>query len=405
LTVSTHDNVNVPEPDRRVHVVTVVDRLSRLAGAEHLAWLIATRLDPSRFRSTLCVSRWPPDSAEHVDASSAGALEELEASAATLLPLARKRRLDIRAWARLARYLRNERVDVLHTHKFGSNLWGMLAGRIAGVPVRLAHEHTWSYEGQPWRRFIDREIIARYADRLIAVSRADQRRMVAVERIDPARTLFIANGVPPLPPARGVDVRTELGIDADAPVIGVVGVLRPQKAHHILLRATARLVTTSPELRLLIVGGGPERSRIEALVRELGLEQVVLLLGHRTDVADVLGALDVAVSSSDFEGSPLAVMEYMDAARPIAATAVGGVPDLIEDGVHGLLVPPGDPAALADAIAKLLGDRAGARAMGLAARERRRREFDIDTFVRTLEELYRELLAERAPTPSHSVDR
>jgi glycosyltransferase involved in cell wall biosynthesis len=276
----------------------------------------------------------------------------------------------------------------------------MLAGRIARVPVRLAHEHTWSYQGQPWRRFIDREIIARYADRFIAVSRADQRRMTDVERIDPARTLFIANGMPPFPPARGADVRTELGIDANAPVIGIVGVLRPQKAHHVLIRATASLVRTWPDLKLLVVGGGPERSRIEALVRELGLEHAVLLLGHRTDVADVLRALDVAVCCSDFEGSPLAVMEYMDAAVPIAATAVGGVPDLIEEGVHGLLVSPGDPAALERAIAELLSDRARALAMGLAARERRRGEFDIDTFIRTLERLYCELLGVPLYAPS-----
>jgi glycosyltransferase involved in cell wall biosynthesis len=118
----------------------------------------------------------------------------------------------------------------------------------------------------------------------------------------------------------------------------------------------------------------------------------VRFLGARGDVPDVLRALDVAVCSSDFEGSPLAVMEYMDAALPIVATSVGGVPDLIEHDVHGLLVPAGDPHALARAIAEMLSDPDRAAAMGARAQERRRREFDIDTLVHRLEDLYLELL-------------
>ncbi|HMH48228.1 MAG TPA: glycosyltransferase, partial [Solirubrobacteraceae bacterium] len=119
-------------------------------------------------------------------------------------------------------------------------------------------------------------------------------------------------------------------------------------------------------------------------------------LGSRTDVPDLLSALDIAVCCSDFEGSPLAVMEYMDASLPVVASAVGGLPDLIEPGVHGLLVPPNDPPALAAALAELLDDPQRARAMGARGRERRRAEFDIDVLVRRLEDLYLELLAEHA---------
>ena len=115
----------------------------------------------------------------------------------------------------------------------------------------------------------------------------------------------------------------------------------------------------------------------------------MLFLGVRTDIPDVLAALDIAVSSSDFEGSPLSVMEYMEAARPVVATRVGGVPDLIDDGVHGLLVEPQDPAAFAAAVAQLLRDPERAREMGRRGQERRRAEFDIDVMVRRLEELYR----------------
>jgi glycosyltransferase involved in cell wall biosynthesis len=384
----------------RIRVVTFVDFLSCFGGAEHLALLIATRLDPERFDSILCVSRWPLTGPWKGDPSARPALDILEASPARFLPLKRRRKVDIAALTRLERFLRRERVDVLHSHKFGSNVWGTLVGRIARVPVVLAHEHTWSYEGQPLRRFLDRELIARGATRFIAVSREDRRRMSEVEGIDPARTLFIPNGVLASPEPSGRDVRAELGIARDTPVIGAVGVLRAQKALHVLLRALARLRELRPDIRLLIVGEGPERAGLEALAAELGIVDSVVFLGHRGDVPDVLRALDVAVSSSDFEGSPLAVMEYMDAALPIVATAVGWVPYLIESGVHGLLVPPGEPQALADAIAQALDEPERSREMGARAQERRRSEFDIDTLVRRLEALYIELLAERGVSSS-----
>ena len=179
------------------------------------------------------------------------------------------------------------------------------------------------------------------------------------------------------------------------PVIGTVGSLRAEKAHHVLLRATVELARNRPGIQVLIAGEGPERESLGRLAVELGVGDSVRFLGARDDVPDVLRALDVAVCCSDREGGPLSVMEYMDAALPIVATSVGGVPDLIEHGVHGLLVPAEDPLALARAIAEELSDPDRARAMGARASERRRREFDIDTLVHRLEDLYRELLAER----------
>jgi glycosyltransferase involved in cell wall biosynthesis len=373
-----------------VRVVTVVDTLDS-GGAEKFALLIATRLDPERFESTLCVSRWPPQDS----VASTQALEQLDEAGVRFLALGRSAKLDVWVWTRLARFLRRERVHVLHAHKFGSNVWGTLMARMAGVPVVLAHEHTWSYDGQPLRRFLDREVVARAADRFIAISREDQRRMIEVERIDPGRTLFIPIGLPTLSTLVEHDVRAELGIEPGAPVIGAVALLRPQKALDVLLHATALLAAEWPSLQVLLVGQGPERQSLERLARSLGVEQAVRFLGYRTDVAAVLGALDVAVCCSDFEGTPLAVLEYMDATLPVVATAVGGVPDLIEPGVHGLLVAPQDPAALAGAIAELLRDPERRRSMGAHGRQRRRNEFGIDVLIHRLEDLYLELLAQR----------
>jgi glycosyltransferase involved in cell wall biosynthesis len=173
--------------------------------------------------------------------------------------------------------------------------------------------------------------------------------------------------------------------------VGTIGTLRAQKALDVFVAAVAKLKEDHPDLRALVAGGG-DSGPLELDARRLGVEDRVFFLGRRDDVPDVLASLDVVLSSSDYEGSPLALMEAMEAARPIAATAVGGVTDLIDEGVHGLLVPPRDPAALARAADRLLRDRPAARAMGERARERRGREFDLDVTVRTLEDLYDEIL-------------
>jgi glycosyltransferase involved in cell wall biosynthesis len=376
----------------RVHVLTLVDRLGTTGGAERLALDIATRLSPSRFRSTLCASRFVADESTDVELQ---ALERMRETCVAFLPLSRRRRGEVLPWRHLASYIRREHVDVIHAHMFGSNVWGTIIGRLMRVPIVIAHEHTWSFEGEPLKRLLDRELIARWSDTFIAVSRADRRRMIEIEQIPSERIRFIPNGIAARAPTPGRDLRAELGVGS-GPLIGAVGALRAQKAYDVLIQAAVHLRKDHPDLRVLIAGDGPEKARLEALISELGLANVVVLLGRRLDVPDLLAELDVAVCASEFEGSPLAIMEYMEAGLPIVATRVGGVPDLIDDNVHGLLVEPGSPIALAQAVRDLLSDRVRASALAEHARERRRREFDLDVMVHNVEALYEELLAARA---------
>jgi glycosyltransferase involved in cell wall biosynthesis len=322
-------------------------------------------------------------------------LARVRESGIGFLALGRHGRASVWPWLRLAAYLRRERVDVLHAHMFGSNVWGTVIGRLARVPIVVAHEHTWSFEGQPLRRMLDRELIGRFGDAFIAVSRDDRRKMIEIERVPAERVRFVPNGIASRAPSPGHDLREELGL-GPGPLIGAVGTLRAQKSYDVLIRAVASMHSRNPDVHLVIAGGGPERERLERLIGELGVADVVILLGRRLDVPNLLDALDVAVCASAFEGSPLAVLEYMEAGLPIVATSVGGVPDLIEDGVHGLLVEPGDPEGLALALEELLRDRERARAMGARARERRRREFDLDVMVGNIEALYAELLSARS---------
>jgi glycosyltransferase involved in cell wall biosynthesis len=376
---------------RRLKVLTLTDQLVYLGGgAERVAMEIATRLDQTRFESVFCASRYwdglRRDSVQEAE-------RRMDEAGVRYFGLGRRSSTDLHHWLHLRGLLRRERVDVLHAHMFGSNVWGTVIGRLARVPVIVAHEHTWSFEGRPLRRFVDREVIGRGSTAFIAVSRDDQRKMVEIERVDADKILHVPNGIAAPPPPTGADVRAELGIPAGVPVIGTVSVLRPQKALEVFIEASAELLRQNPDLRVLLAGDGPLRGELTELVNGLGVQDRLLMLGYRSDAADVMATLDVAVSSSAFEGSPLAVMEYMESARPIVATRVGGVPDLIEDGVHGLLVEPGDAGALAAAIGRMLADPEAARLMGEAARERRRHEFTVELMVRRFEALYERLIA------------
>lgn len=377
---------------RRLRVVTLIDRLVQ-GGAERLAVEITTRLDPARFERTLCVTRASDAGHAPYAEAIARSRREIDDAGVRLLALDRSGPLDAPAWRPLLRRLRG--TDVVHGHMVGSNVWAVVLGRAMRVPVVVAHEHTWSFDGDRRRRMIDRHLIARGSDAFIACSREDRRRMMEIEGIPERCIRYVPNGIDGRAPTPGRDLRAELGIAPDALVAGAVGTLREQKRFDVLVRASATLAERVPGVRVLIAGEGGERPKLERLVAELGLGEVVTLLGARTDVPDVLAAVDVAVSSSDYEGSPLALMECMEAARPVVATRVGGVPDLIEPGVHGLLVERRDPDALAAAVAELLEDPDARARMGAAAQARRREEFDLALMVRRLEDLYEELYARR----------
>jgi glycosyltransferase involved in cell wall biosynthesis len=379
----------------QAHVLSLLDVLgAKGGGAERMARELVARLDPDRFRRTLCVTRLSESNGIPEDLSLA---RDLESQGVRVLSLGRRGKLDVIAWRPLLNYLRQENVQVLHSHMFGSNVWASTLGSLAEVPVIVAHEHGWSYEGQPVRRFLDRALVSRACDAIIASSELARNRMIEVEGIDPGRTrlVYISNGIAS-PRPTGSSIRAELGIADAAPLVLTVARLDPYKALHVLLHAAAYLKDDFPDIRILIAGDGPDRVRLERLIAELGLQQVVLLLGSRMDVPDLIAACDVATLCSYSETTPLAIMEYMAMAKPVVATRAGGIPDLIEDGVHGLLVEPEHSAGLASAIATLLRGPDRARELGEQARQRQQREFSIDVVVHRVQQLYEELLLDHA---------
>jgi glycosyltransferase involved in cell wall biosynthesis len=363
-----------------IRVLMLVDQLEpRSGGGERFAVGLAAHLPRDRFEVALCATR----------AVLAPWDRTLRESGVPWFALGRRATADVLPLGRLARMLRAHRVDVLHAHMFGSNVWGTVVGRLARVPVVVAHEQTWDYAGQPLRRFLDGRLIGRHADAFVAVSTADRDRMVALEGVPADKVRVELNGYVPRtgarPPAR---LREELGLGADVPLIGTVAILRPQKALEVLLDAFARV---DGGAHLVIAGDGSCRAQLEERAAVLGIAARTHFLGLRDDVDGILASVDVAAMSSDFEGTPLFAFECMAAGTPLVATAVGGLPDMLEDGRSALLVPARDPAALAASLERALGDAALRSELAGAARERLER-YRIDAVAARFAQLYEELL-------------
>lgn len=379
-----------PEGMRRTKVLMLVDRLQE-GGAERLVVALATNLPRERYEVAVCMTR--RRSTGQWSIVERRLLAKLAEAGVRHFSLGRRHTVQVTAFRKLAGVLRREQVDVLHAHMFGSNFWGTLFGRLAGTPVIVAHEHTWSYQGRPLRKLLDGRFIGRLASAFTCGSSADRRRMIDLEGVPEEKAIVIPNAYFPRPDMDG-DLRAELGFGPETPLVGTVAQLRPQKALGVLVDAFALSLEKVPDARLVIGGDGQCRPALERRARELGVAESVHFIGQREDVSVVLRALDVAAMSSDFEATSLFALECMAHETPLVSTGVGGLLDMLEDGRQALLVPPRDPPAMARALEELLMDPARRRELAVAAQERLR-DFTLDRFVSRYDELYQRLLRER----------
>ena len=307
------------------------------------------------------------------------------------------------AFARLVRVIRRFRPTIVHTHLQSANLYGRLAARLARVPLVVATEHN-VYGGKARRYVFVERRLARMTDALIAVS-GDVRRFLSLQlAIAPSTIRVIPNGVAPgaASPRAVAALRARIGENADGLRLGTIASLTPKKGHEFLLRAAARLQERGVACSLVLAGGGPERSRLESLAGDLGLAGRVHLLGAVPNAADVLAIIDVFVLPSLVEGMPLALLEAMLAGKPVVATAVGGVPEVVTSGVNGLLVARASETGLADAIATLARSPELRARLGVAARETIERGFTEASYLEALSAVYLELAEGRtagAPAP------
>jgi glycosyltransferase involved in cell wall biosynthesis len=358
-----------------LRVLFVVPHMA-VGGAERHVATLLTGFDPERFAgSLLCLQQQGGPGTDLATVRDAG-LPTVE--------LHRGKRNVPGLLVDLVRHLRRERPDVVILRGFNAETLGRIAGVLAGVPRLAVWVHNCGdvVPHSRLRRTVD-GVLAKVTDAVYGVAHAQTPYITGELGHDADKVRIVHNGTQlgfTTPEASGRDTALahELGIADDELVIGTAAVMRPEKDQATLLRAFRRVADARTDVKLLLAGDGRERPRLEALVDELGLRERVLFLGHRDDVPRLLRVFDVfTLSSKTVECFPMSVLEAMSASLPAVCTAVGGVPEMIEDGVTGRVVPREDPEALAAAFLDVLGDPARARAMGLAGRRRVREEFTL----------------------------
>ncbi len=323
--------------------------------------------------------------------------QELRAEGFPVEVLERRSGVDWRCALRLGRLLRRERVDLVHAHQYTPFFYSLMARFLYRRPAVLFTEHGRHYPDYPRRkRMLANRLLLQRRDRVVGVGEAVRQALIRNEGLPTERVSVIYNGIDLTRFANGVHerlaVRQEIGVGAADLVLLQVARLDYLKDHATAVRMLERVVPACPGARLVLVGEGPERAKIEELVQARNLAPYVRWLGLRNDVARLMRVADLFLLTSISEGIPLTVIEAMAAGLPVVSTHVGGVAEIVEDGQTGLLAPSGDDAALAERIVRLSADEARRRQMGERGRERARAIFSESQMHGGYVQLYQEML-------------
>lgn len=360
------------EPLRVLFVLTSMP----VGGAETLLVNLLRGMDRTRFAPEVCCLKGAGPLGEEV-------ARELPLHAGLL-----SHKLDLRVLPRLAWLIRRRGIGAVVTVGAGDKMfWGRLAARLAGAPVVCSALHSTGWPDGVGRL---NRMLTPLTDAFIAVAPPHGRFLVEVGGFPADKVCVIPNGIDtrrfaPLPgPSR---VRQELGIGPADPVVGILAALRPEKNHELFLEAAARVKRSLPTARFVVVGDGPRRALLERLTGQLGLEGHVHFLGSRSDVPEVLAALDVLALTSHNEANPVSILEALAVEKPVVATDVGSVHETVRHGETGWLVPAGDVEGLAARLVGLLTDPLEAQRMGAAGRRLVRETGSLDAMVAGYERL------------------
>jgi glycosyltransferase involved in cell wall biosynthesis len=368
----------MPVTPRILHIIPTLDR----SGAEKQLTLLATGLPRDEFDVHVCaLTRGGPMA------------EPLHEAGIPLHMVGKAHKFDPIAFWRLKQLIGRLGPQLVQTWIFAANSYGRAAALAAGVPRIVASERC----VDPWKAWHELAIdrwLARRSARIIVNSSGVQDFYVR-HGIDPQKFTLIPNGIGPAVPSTisRAEVLAELGLPADARIVGAVNRLWPQKRVKDLIWAADLLKVIRPDVHLLIIGDGPHRDRLLRFRRQVVIEDKVHFLGERADVAQLMPHFDVLWLASEYEGLPNVVMEAMSHGVPVVATDIPGNRDLVVPGETGYLVPVGDRAGIARHTNKLLDDPETAHRLGEAGRKRMLAEFSVEKMVERHAQLYRELLS------------
>ncbi len=371
-------------PNRILYLITS----SGTGGAENLFKEIIRRLDRQRFDPLFCSLRPVGSTADEI----AQAGVPVFSLAMSETPNAAEM---IRGWSKLRVIYRDHSVDLVQTSLYRANVLAVLAsGMSHSMPKVVTSQHSLSPLSGKLSVLMTRHA-HRFSDRVVAVSNAVRRYMIESEQIPSEQIVVIPNGVDTrrFQTSDSTATRKSLGLADEELVIGAAGRLTRVKGFDVLIEAVRQLRSQGTRARLLIAGEGPERQHLQELIDRSGLRDQARLLGLREDLATLYSVFDIFVLSSRREGSPSVVLEAMAAECPVVASSVGGVPEIIEDGLSGILVPSDDAGSLADALATLAHAESKRQHLAANGRARVQKEFDLDRITVRYEELYSEVLS------------
>jgi glycosyltransferase involved in cell wall biosynthesis len=364
-------------------VLILVDEL-KAAGAENLAVNIAIKLkDSPQYAPVVCSTRWGGETEG-----------KLKANNIEYFVLHRDHLHQIYKFSLLRDILKKYDIQVIHAHKIGTNFWGGIFGQINRTPVVLGHIHG---QGKGWKNVIFEKVAWKLSDKLVTVSESERQRLIDKKKVPPAKIVTIYNGIniAKFSEKNSCDMRQQLGLSPNIPTIGISAELRVEKNHEVFLLAAREILKERKDPRFLIIGDGDERQKLETFARDLGIIDNCVFTGFIKNIPDMLAALDVGVLSSRLEALPLTLLEYMASAKPIVTTSVGGIPEVVQDGVNGFLFEPGDHLALAEKIKLLLDNKSLACGLGRNGRDIAIRKFSEETMMTKVVDLYSEMLAEK----------
>ena len=294
--------------------------------------------------------------------------------------------------------------QIVHTHLFHAGVWGRVAAILAHVPVIVTTEHGMTLWKKK-RHLLIESILNRFTDKLIAVSEDIRQRRINTQGVSPDKIVMIPNAVDVTRFCQSdsrQQKREELGLDHSSIVIGTVARLVPPKRLDHLLEAARLVCNQTPRVKFLIIGDGPLRAELQTQASQLELiPDYVRFLGSRQDIPELLSAMDMFVLSSEREGLPVSLLEAMAASKPIVATLVGGIPQVIRDGYNGLLIPPHEPTLLAKAILALIEDATLCNSISQHAYRTVEAQYSINVVGQQIIDLYDDLLKKKASDRVH----
>jgi len=362
-------------------------------GPEKTILLGAARTDPKRFAVTVCYVRDARDDVFSIDVKAAYlGVEYVE--------VVERHSFDPSIWFDLRRLIRHRRIDIVHAHDYKTNLLAWLLARSEPItPLSTVHGWTGRSSRERWVYYpCDKRILASFP-KLIAVSSGIRRELVR-HGARPSRIVTVLNGIDHRAfrrdRSREASIRRQLALDDDDVVIGAVGRLEEQKRFDLLLDAFAELRRTRPKLKLLIAGDGSLRDALLGRAARLGLGASCRLLGHRSDLIELHHAFNLFVQSSDYEGTPNAVLEAMALETPVIATNVGGTAEIMRHAIDGVIIPPGHCAALIHAIGAALAAPHAAASRATEARSHVETALSFDARMAAVEAIYLDLNQRRS---------